>query len=69
MCPQPFTWAKSERRPAEENLTFKNTTQMNLIDAESHRSEPKLDQEMKENFFSTENWKSRGPLLAKVALE
>ena len=42
---------------------------MNLIDAESHRSEPKLDQEMKENFFSTENWKSRGPLLAKVALE
>ena len=24
---------------------------------------------MKENFFSTGNWKSRGPLLAKVALE
>ena len=51
MCPKPFIWAENESRLARENLTIYNTTQRNLVDAESHWSEPKLYQEMKENFF------------------
>ena len=36
LCPKPFPWSKNERRLAEENLRIKNTTESNLVDAESH---------------------------------
>ena len=36
---------RTETKPAEENLRIKNKTQMNLVDAESHWSEPQLNQE------------------------
>ena len=35
-------WKKTR---VEENLRIKDTTQRNLVDAQIHRSEPKLDQE------------------------
>ena len=34
---------KNERGLAEENLRIKDTTESNLVDAESHWSEPKLN--------------------------
>ena len=41
----PFLLIRTETKPAEENLIIKNKTQKNLVDAESHWSEPQLNQE------------------------
>ena len=41
----PFLLIRTETKPAEENLRIKNKTQRNLFDAESHWSEPQLNQE------------------------
>ena len=41
----PFLLIRTETKLAEENLRIKNTTQRNLVDAESHWSESQLNQE------------------------
>ena len=41
----PFLLIGTETKPAEENLRIKNKTQRDLVDAESHWSEPQLNQE------------------------
>ena len=41
----PFLLIRTETKPAEENLRIKNKTQKNLVDAESHWSEPQQNQE------------------------
>ena len=41
----PFILIRIETKPAEENLRIKKKTQRNLVDTESHWSEPQLNQD------------------------